>query len=141
MAADTTRMTARMVGQCAASATCTARESEPSAALPISQATYPPKRERHAEPDPWRAMRDRSVGESGSSYRSAMARTRAAKPAAEDASPAAVGKLFSETMCTLYSLSFGRAGFTSSSFLRRALSSRKQACWRAPETSWDSLLR
>jgi hypothetical protein len=38
------------------------------------------------------------VGELGSSYRFAMARTRAAKPAAEDARPAAVGKLFSETI-------------------------------------------
>lgn len=28
-----------------------------------------------------------------------MALTKAAKPAAEEASPAAVGKLFSETMC------------------------------------------
>ena len=70
-----------------------------------------------------------------------MARTRAANPAAEEASPAAVGKLFSDTTCTLYSLSFGSEGLASSRAFRSCLSSRKQAVCRAPETSWASPLR
>src|SRR5690242_12958414 len=51
-AALTTRITARMFGQWLAGATSNALLSEPSAAEPCSQPTYPPKRLRHAEPEP-----------------------------------------------------------------------------------------
>lgn len=77
-----------------------ARESLPSDREPISQATNPPKRERHAEPEPCRAIRESSDGEAGSLYNAAREDTSAAKPAAEDARPAAVGKLLCELMCT-----------------------------------------
>lgn len=70
-----------------------------------------------------------------------MARTRAAKPAAEEARPAAVGKLFSETIFNGRVDSFGRLGSLDSRAARRARSSRKQACVRAPETSWGVELR
>lgn len=64
--AETTRMSARMVGQWDAGATSTATLSEPSGFAPICHATYPPNRDRHALPLPCLAMRDRSVGEEGS---------------------------------------------------------------------------
>jgi hypothetical protein len=64
-----------------------------------------------------------------------MARTRAAKPAAEDARPAAVGKLFSDTMRRGKEDSLGSEGSTLSRAERSARSSRKQAWVRAPETS------
>lgn len=70
-----------------------------------------------------------------------MARTKAAKPAAEDARPAAVGKLFSETMRRGKVESFGSEGLAASRAARRARSSRKQAWVRAPETSEGSPLR
>lgn len=56
-----------------------------------------------------------------------MARTRAANPAAEDARPAAVGKLFSETMRRGRVESLGREELEASRDERRARSSRKQA--------------
>jgi len=116
-AADTTRTMARIVGQCDAGAISWARESDPS------------------------AIRDNSVGEDGNSYKFAIARTRAANPAAELARPAAVGKLFSETIFRGRVESLGSDGFVDSSFARRDRSSRKQACVRAPETSWGEELR
>ena len=70
-----------------------------------------------------------------------MARTRAAKPAAEDARPAAVGKLFSDTMRRGREARFGREGSEASRAARRVRSSRKQACVRAPETSCGEELR
>lgn len=70
-----------------------------------------------------------------------MARTRAANPAAEEARPAAVGKLFSETMRSGKLASFGREASEASRAERRARSSRKQACVRAPETSCGEELR
>ena len=51
-AADATRITARILGQWDAGATWKATESLPSAAEPCSQPAYPPKSERHAEPEP-----------------------------------------------------------------------------------------
>ena len=45
-------------------------------------------------------MRESSDAEEGSSKRAARVATRAANPEAEDARPAAVGKLFSDTMCS-----------------------------------------
>jgi hypothetical protein len=74
-------------------------------------------------------------------YRSAIARTRAAKPAAEEARPAAVGKLFSDTILRFRVDSFGRSGEAASSCLRRERSSRRQAWVRAPEISWSLPLR
>jgi hypothetical protein len=65
----------------------------PSGKEPISQATKPPKRDLHAEPDPWREIKESSLGLAGSLYSAAREETRAAKPDAEEASPAAVGKL------------------------------------------------
>ena len=70
-----------------------------------------------------------------------MALTRAANPAAELASPAAVGKLFSDTMWSGKVESLGSEASLSSSCLRRARSSRKQAWVRAPETSCGERLR
>jgi hypothetical protein len=68
-----------------------------------------------------------------------MALTSAANPAAEDARPAAVGKLFSDTMRSGNVDNLGREGFSASRAARRVRSSRKQACVRAPETScgWE----
>lgn len=70
-----------------------------------------------------------------------MARTNAAKPAAELARPAAVGKLFLDTIFRGRDASFGREGSEASREERRARSSRKHACVRAPETSSCSPLR
>lgn len=70
-----------------------------------------------------------------------MALTSAAKPAAEEARPAAVGKLFSETIFKGRIESLGREGSAASRAARRARSSRKQACGRAPEMSEFSPLR
>jgi hypothetical protein len=75
------------------------------------------------------------VGDEGSSYRFAIALTSAANPAAEEARPAAVGKLFSETIRRGREESLGRAGLDSSRAERRERSSRKQAWVRAPVTS------
>lgn len=86
-------------------------------------------------------MRESSVGEEGSSYKLAIARTRAAKPAAEDARPAAVGKLFSETIFRGKEESFGREGSEASRTERRERNSRKQAWVRAPVTSWGEEFR
>jgi hypothetical protein len=49
--------------------------------------------------------------------------------------------LFSETSFRFMELSFGRVGSAASREERRARSSRKQACVRAPEMSWASPLR
>lgn len=81
------------------------------------------------------------MGDEGSSYKFAIALTSAANPAAEDARPAAVGKLFSETIRRGRVASFGREGSAASRAERRARSSRKHACVRAPETSWGEELR
>jgi len=70
-----------------------------------------------------------------------MARTRAANPAALLARPAAVGKLFRLTILRGKVLSRGREVSFSSRDLRRARSSRRQACERAPEMSWSEPLR
>jgi hypothetical protein len=70
-----------------------------------------------------------------------MAWTRAAKPAAEDARPAAVGKLFSETRRRGMAASLGSEESASSRRVRRARSSRKHAWVRAPVMSEGSLLR
>lgn len=56
-----------------------------------------------------------------------MARIRAAKPAAEDARPAAVGKLFSETILRLRAASLGRAASDDSRAERRERSSLRHA--------------
>ena len=65
-----------------------------------------------------------------------MARTRAAKPAAEEARPAAVGKLFSDTILSGRDERFGKVGSRDSSSFRRERRERRQACVRAPEMSW-----
>ena len=70
-----------------------------------------------------------------------MARTRAAKPAAEEARPAAVGKLFSETSLRGYVDSLGREASLASRAARRLRSSRKHAWVRAPVISDDSPFR
>lgn len=81
------------------------------------------------------------MGVLGSSYRFAIALTRAANPAAELASPAAVGKLFSDTIFSLKVESFGSDGSASSSCWRSVRSSRRQACVRVMEISWSLPLR
>lgn len=70
-----------------------------------------------------------------------MARIKAAKPAALEARPAAVGKLFSETILRGRVLSLGREGSEDSREARRERSSRRQAWVRAPEMSWSEPLR
>lgn len=45
-------------------------------------------------------MRESCEGEAGSAYNAAREETKAAKPEAEEARPAAVGKLLCEQMCT-----------------------------------------
>lgn len=51
-----------------------------------------------------------------------------------------MGKLFSDTMRNGRAESFGRVESLASSAIRRERSSRKQACGRAPLTSWDAPL-
>lgn len=75
-------------------------------------------------------MRLNSLGDWGSSYKSATARTRAAKPAAELARPAAVGKLFSETIRRGKAESFGKDGLADSRVCRSARRSERQASVR-----------
>ena len=58
-------MRAWMSGQWDWGATSIARESEPSGLVPCSQATKPPKRDRQAEPEPWRAIKESSEGVEG----------------------------------------------------------------------------
>lgn len=106
----TTKMTALSDGQCSNGAISTAFESCPSGKVPISQATNPPKSDLHAEPEPFRAIFDNSDMSWGNSYNFAIAETNAAKPAADDAKPAAVGKLFSETMCNFICDNLGVSG-------------------------------
>jgi hypothetical protein len=65
LASEMTKMRAWMLGQWDLGAGWTARESVPSGREPISHATKPPKRERQAEPEPWRAMRESSEGVQG----------------------------------------------------------------------------
>jgi len=80
-------------------------------------------------------MRLSSVGLAGSSYRSAMARTSAAKPAALEARPAAVGKLLTLTMRRGNVERAGSEGSADSRARRRARRELKQACVRALEMS------
>ena len=103
-------MTALSDGQCSNGAISTAFESCPSGKVPISQATNPPTSDLHAEPEPLRAIFDNSDMSWGNSYNFAIAETNAAKPAADDAKPAAVGKLFSETMCNFICDNLGVSG-------------------------------
>ena len=86
-------------------------------------------------------MSESSVGDCGRAYRSAIARTRAAKPAAEEASPAAVGKLLTETRRKGKVDRGGRLGSTSSSAARRARREWIQALGRAEEISCGAEFR
>jgi hypothetical protein len=70
-----------------------------------------------------------------------MLRTRAAKPAAEEARPAAVGKLFSETMRRGSWESLGREGLADSRRARWARSALRHACVRAVWMDWGAELR
>ncbi|OQB87288.1 MAG: hypothetical protein BWX85_00330 [Chloroflexi bacterium ADurb.Bin120] len=60
--------------------------------------TNPAGMERHAEPEPKRASAESSLSESVKPSAAVPARARAAKPEAEEASPAPMGKLFSLLM-------------------------------------------
>ncbi len=75
-------------------------------------------------------MRESSAALCGSAYRSAMLRIRAAKPAALEASPAAVGKLLRLTMRRGWVDSRGRLGSADSSVERRVRRCERQACVR-----------
>ena len=86
-------------------------------------------------------MRLSSVGLRGSWYKFAIALTNAAKPAAELARPAAVGKLFSLTIFRCIELSLATCGAPASSFCRCCRSSRRQAWVRLPLMSWGWPLR
>jgi hypothetical protein len=82
-------------------------------------------------------MAESCEGDCGREYKSAIARTRAAKPAAEEASPAAVGKLFSDTMYSGRLCSLGSVGSESSRDLRRARRAVRQAVRREfVSTGW-----
>ena len=70
-----------------------------------------------------------------------MARTRAANPAAEDARPAAVGKLFALAMRRGRVERVGREGSASSSSERRARRDVRQARERGVERDWGALFR
>ena len=63
LSSDTTQMRACISGQCSLGATSTARESLPEGSEPICHATKPPNKERHADPEPCRAIRDKIDGE------------------------------------------------------------------------------
>ena len=80
-------------GQSALASSGSAKLSLPSAAVPACISTKPPKIERAAEPDPCRATMLRSRGDNVSPNAASPARTSAANPDADDASPAPVGKL------------------------------------------------
>src|SRR6185369_15042133 len=110
----------------------------------------PPNNERQADPDPCLATFDNSSSvtevklfcfccccKSIKSYKLAKVYTKHANPDAEDANPAAVGKLFSEHICKLYSdkgitLTSFPSSFShlSSCSLRKILVSLKQFCNR-----------
>ena len=70
-----------------------------------------------------------------------MARTRAAKPAAELARPAAVGKLFAETMRKVREERMGREVFEASRAARRVRRERRQARERGVSSDWGLLFR
>ncbi|KAH3664099.1 hypothetical protein OGAPHI_004813 [Ogataea philodendri] len=70
----------------------------------------------------------------------AIAEISAAKPAAEDARPAAVGKLFSLTMCNFISLNFGSDESAVSSSFLYCLRSFKHCCVLGVSNEWDSPL-
>ena len=70
-----------------------------------------------------------------------MARMRAAKPAALEARPAAVGKLFELTMRRGWAESGGREGSAFSSWERRARREARQAVERGVERDWGTPLR
>jgi len=72
-------------------------------------------------------MRLSWVGVAGRAYRSAIARTRAAKPAALLARPAAVGKLLRLAILRGRELRCGSEGLVASRAARRERSSRRQA--------------
>jgi len=80
-------------GQRDASPTSAGYQSLPSTAYTSSHATYPTNSHLQPDPDPYLATLDNSISHSGSSYKSAIGRAEAAKPAAVNASSAAVGKL------------------------------------------------
>src|SRR5262245_12516849 len=77
-----------------------AKLSLPSAAVPACISTNPPKIERAADPEPCRATMLRSRGLRVTPSAVSAARTSAANPDAEDASPAPVGKLLRLTTRT-----------------------------------------
>lgn len=70
-----------------------------------------------------------------------MARTRAAKPAALLARPAAVGKLLAELIFRCWVLSLGSDESCASSCDRRVRSSARQALLRGVSRDWGEPLR
>src|SRR6185436_6355990 len=80
-------------GHASLSSSGSAKLSLPSGDDPACISTNPPKIERAADPEPWRATMLRSRALSVRPNAASAARTSAAYPDAEDASPAAVGKL------------------------------------------------
>mmetsp|Transcript_3226 Transcript_3226/g.7882 ORF Transcript_3226/g.7882 Transcript_3226/m.7882 type:complete len:208 (-) Transcript_3226:183-806(-) len=122
--AFTTKTRICISGQCSAGATCDATESTPSSRSPSVHRTHPPYTERQADPDPTRAIDDSSV--SATPYTCASADTRQAYPAADDASPAAVGKLLAEHT----RIFIDTRGSEGSLAAARARISRKQFCNR-----------
>src|SRR3989338_1941239 len=91
--ASTIAITFRSSGQCVWEAICTATLSLPSAFSPFFHPTTPPKTLLHAEPLPRRARIESSCAFKFNPAALEAAQAKAAKPAALDAKPAAVGKL------------------------------------------------
>ena len=96
--------------------------------LPFCHSLNPAGMDRQADPDPRRARRERSISEISSPMAVTAARVRAAKPEAEEAIPAPVGKLFSLRMWAWVEIPRSpRSRF-------RCLSTRSSAApdWRLP---------
>src|SRR5205823_9961966 len=85
-------------GQCSGGAIDSANES--SSRSPAYHSTKPPGTERAAEPEPRRARRLSSRWDKSRPSAHAVAHVSAAKPEADEAMPAAIGKLLRDTTRT-----------------------------------------
>ncbi len=119
------------VGPSSRSPSGEATASRPSARSPRAISTKPPKIERAAEPEPRRASSDSSLGGSSSPAARDAASASAAKPDADDASPDAVGTLFSVATSARAAMPGARAHAIEESDRRGRESARRPARRRA----------
>src|SRR3989338_9218327 len=104
-----TAMTFFKVGQWLSLNHCLAKLSDPSSFSPRGHSTNPPRTERVADPDRWRAMMESSRASRSNPIASHAATARAAMPDAEEAKPAAVGKWLTDaTRALCLDLAFAR---------------------------------